>query len=118
MADLTAACLNDARLKPYISRDGTVRAFMASPAALLFTVDADADGVALVRGILDEMLSAWIALAKMSPGVRVDAATLRARDRVTRQFIRRDPDSANMRPLLGRDTTETLFRLCSGFDEV
>jgi len=114
LSDLVASCLNDSSLTPYISRDGVVRTFMASPSALLFTVPADAKGVQRIRSIAQEMIAAWIALAKAPLGPRVDAATLRTRDAVTRRFVYRDPDTANMRLVLGRETTDKLCQLLAG----
>jgi Red chlorophyll catabolite reductase (RCC reductase) len=115
-AALVAACLANDRLRPYISRDGVVRVFMGTPAALLFTIDADAEGVQILESILEEMLSIWIALATMPRAAQVDATTVRQRDRITRLFVQRDPDTANMRPLLGKETTEMLIELLSGID--
>lgn len=115
-ADLVAACLNDRRLRPFVSRDGVVRVFMATPAALLFTVDADAEGVAQLEAVMHEVLSQWLAMATMPRGTKVDATAVRQRDRVTRLFVQRDPDTANMRPLLGKDTTDMLVELLSGYN--
>ena len=115
-SDLACACLNNPAMRPFISRDPVVRVFMASPAALLFTVDADARGVQEVEAVLHEMLKHWLALARMPRSARVDSTTVRQRDRTTRSFVRRDPDTANMRNVLGRETTDMLVELLSGYE--
>lgn len=114
-SDLACVCLNNARMKPFISRDPVVRVFMASPAALLFTVDASAQGVQEVEAVLHELLAQWLALARMPRGARVDSTTVRQRDRTTRSFVRRDPDTVNMRAVLGKETTDMLVELLSGY---
>jgi hypothetical protein len=116
-SDLACACLNNPRMRPFISRDPVVRVFMASPAALLFTVDADAWGVQEVEAVLHEMLTQWLALAHLPRGARVDTTTVRQRDRTTRSFVRRDPDTANMRNVLGNETTDMLVELLSGYPD-
>jgi hypothetical protein len=96
VAALAAECINDESLTPYISRDAAVRTFMASPAALLFTVRADEAGMARVRGIAEEMVAAWCALAaapQAAPLPEERRKLLRARDAITRNFVKRDPDT-------------------------
>ena len=62
------------------------------------------------------MLKHWLALARMPRSARVDSTTVRQRDRTTRSFVRRDPDTANMRNVLGRETTDMLVELLSGYE--
>jgi hypothetical protein len=91
---LAAECLNDPALTVYTSRDAVVRVHMAPPAALLFTADADAAGVARVRDIAAELTRAWVAFATHPVVARPDDdAPLRARDAVMRNFVKRDPDT-------------------------
>jgi hypothetical protein len=69
-----------------------------------------------VRALAREMAACWAALAKAPApeGERVDAEELRCRDAAIRGFVRRDPDTRNLAPLLGARVADMLLQLLSG----
>ena len=119
LADIVAGCLRQPdAYAPFISRDGTVRAFMASPAVMLFTVQPGRKGTERVRSLARELTAAWAALAVAplpeAERATLDAEALRRRDVAIRDFVRRDPDTKNLVPVLGGGLTDMLMQLLAG----
>ena len=118
LADAVSAMLREPLAAPFVSRDGAVRAYMASPAAVAATLPSGRAGEQRVRALAREMTACWAALAKAPApeGERVDSAELRRRDAAIRGFVRRDPDTRNLAPLLGARVADMLMQLLSGED--
>ena len=116
LADAVSALLRDPATAPLVSRDGAVRAYMASPAAVFARLPRGRAGD--VRALAHEMAACWAALAKApapeAERAEVDAAALRRRDDAIRGFVRRDPDTRNLAPLLGPAVADTLLQLLTG----
>ena len=114
LADVVSSLLRDPLAAPLVSRDGAVRAYMTSPAAVLARLPPGRAGARRLRAFADEVVACWAALAKAPAAEQVDATALRRRDAAIRGFVRRDPDTRNLTPLLGDAVAEQLLRLLTG----
>ena len=116
LADAVSALLRDRVAAPFVSHDGAVRAYMASPAAVCATLPAGRAGEQRVRALARELAACWAALAQAPApeAERVDAVDLRRRDAAIRGFVRRDPDTKNVAPALGDAVAEMLMQLLAG----
>ena len=114
LADVVSSLLRDPLASPLVSRDATVRAYMASPAAVLARLPPGRAGARRLRALARDVTACWAALAKAPAAEQVDAAAVRRRDAAIRGFVRRDPDTRNLAPLLGAVVTEQLLRLLAG----